>query len=636
MKEQLKAPLSDKLLYLSSVLVIILFSFFHHSSLFSPFLNSDDAVLVLMIHDFYLPQDLYYWGGNRGGTLIPLIGQFFHKVLQFSPIISESVSHYLILIAGFFGFTSLFRSKFIKTVFAVAWFLPPLRMIDVLKYNFGLQYSLIGISVFIINHMHTISIHSNRFRYHFFLLLVIFLNILTIWVSDTAVVTIFIILLIHFIFYFKKNKPVEKKLIFRQSELYYIIAGLFAGGLLIYYAKSHAVKIENFYDFLNIKIIADSFRIFTGMMLDLFLFRINEPFTSLYTYLILIFLLFLILKKKNIKYSDNQLKWMVIFILDLVIIFIVVISSKWANLNGVPRRYFNCNYISFWIAFLVAFEGLEIIKYKKILHYLLLFTAILGGLGTIYNFKYISPKKLTPTIKTVSEFERLGKIGIIAEYWNSYLSSVTNPAMIKATPNDMSEVRNEQLVDSVFAQPAIYVIRDMWMDIFPDTLEQFGYVLLKNGDEFRIGGCQVCNYQKIKVDKYYHLNQFKYHNALTYNDNKEGEVMYVSSDCDTCKGKHFVYGPYVPIGKGKFIARFYVRATEFSSQNPVALLDVTADYGMIILEAKEINQTCFSDTGFRYIDLNFETFKRYRNLEFRIFNYGNADLYFSHVKLKEK
>lgn len=509
-------------------------------------------------------------------------------------------------------------------------------MIDVIKYIFGLQYALIGISIFIMNQLYTKSIDKNIYRYHLFLLLITLLLILSIWVSDTAMLTVFIILSIHFAFYFNKYKPNIYKVLHRKSELYYIISGLIAGGLLIYYAKSHAIRVENYYDFLDIRIFADSFRIFTGTMIDLFLFRIDEPFTSIYSYLILVFLLFLMLKKGNIKYSKNQVKWIVIFTLDLILVFIIILTSKWANLNGIPRRYFGCSYISFWIIFLITFESLQRIKEIKLMNGLLLLTVILGGLGTIYNYKYISPKKLTPTIKTVREFEKLGKIGIISEYWNSYLSSASNPSQIKATPHKDYNVRNQNLVDSVFAQHKIYVIRDMWMDEFPDTLEQFGYCLVKKGEEFRTGGSQVCNYSKIKIHKRFDLEKFKYNDALAIDDRNLGKLIYISANCDSCKDRYFVYGPSIPIGIGKFTARFYIRASNFIDENPVALLDITLDYGMIPLAAKKIDHTDFAADSFRYIDLDFKTVKRYQNLEFRICYYGKADLYFSHVELKEK
>jgi hypothetical protein len=590
-----------------------------------------------MIHDFHLPRDLYFWGANRGGTLIPLTGQFFYQFLNLSALTSESLSRYLIHLIGFLALTSLFRSNLTKIIFAIAWFLPPLRMIDVLKVSFAQQYTLIGISIFLMNRIQDMPVKKYTLKHHILLLLIVIFFIMSVWVSDLAVVTIFIILFIQIIFYLRINrKTTFQHAFFRKPELYYIISGLAAGGLFIYYAKRYSVHIEDYFGFFDLTAVADSLKIFTGTMIDLFLFRIKEPFTSLYTYLVLIFLLFCILKKRNIKYGKNQSKWVIIFFLDLAFIFIIILTSKWAYLNRIPRRYFVCNYISFWIAFLITFESLKNIKYQRLLCCILMGTVILGGLGTIYNYRYISPKRLTPTAKIISEFESLGKIGIIAEYWNSYLSSITNPAMIKATPNDMSEVRNHRLVDSVFAQPEIYVIKDMWMNSFPDTLEQFGYVLLKNGDEFRIGGCKVCNYRKIKLNKCFDLNDFKFHHAKRHDLNKEEEVMCISSECDSCKESHFVYGPYIPLGIGKYTARFYIRISNITGDNPVALIDVTADYGIIKLAEKTLVHTDFSEDGFHYSDLDFETTQRYDNLEFRIYYYGNADICFSHVELKEK
>ncbi|MCC7332613.1 MAG: hypothetical protein IT232_08400 [Flavobacteriales bacterium] len=90
----------------------------------------------------------------------------------------------------------------------------------------------------------------------------------------------------------------------------------------------------------------------------------------------------------------------------------------------------------------------------------------------------------------------MGKIGIIAEYWNSYGTSFVNPNLIKATPHDKI-VSNSFLVDSVFSQPHIYLIKDGWLDFFPDTLNQFNHTLVKEGEMFFIGNCWVNEYKKI-------------------------------------------------------------------------------------------------------------------------------------------
>lgn len=74
----------------------------------------------------------------------------------------------------------------------------------------------------------------------------------------------------------------------------------------------------------------------------------------------------------------------------------------------------------------------------------------------------------------VDEFRSLGKIGIISNYGNSYITFCANPGSIIATPHDKTwVVRNKSFVDEVFKNKHIYVFRDMWMDSFPDTLVQF-------------------------------------------------------------------------------------------------------------------------------------------------------------------
>lgn len=99
-------------------------------------------------------------------------------------------------------------------------------------------------------------------------------------------------------------------------------------------------------------------------------------------------------------------------------------------------------------------------------------------------------------VDVVDDFKQLGEIGIIADFWNSYIISCPDPELIIATPHDQSGVRNQKIVEMVFERKNIYVIKDMWMKTFPDTLEQFGHVLLKDGNQFRLGRCYVCKYVK--------------------------------------------------------------------------------------------------------------------------------------------
>jgi len=69
--------------------------------------------------------------------------------------------------------------------------------------------------------------------------------------------------------------------------------------------------------------------------------------------------------------------------------------------------------------------------------------------------------------------------------------------LIKATPHEWSgSVRNRAVAEEVFKQQDIYVIKDLWLDNFPDTMKQFGNTLIKDGEEFHLGESWICKYRK--------------------------------------------------------------------------------------------------------------------------------------------
>ena len=72
-----------------------------------------------MVHYFKLPGDFYFWGQDRLGSLIPLLGQIPNKLFGLTPILSESLTHYAILFLGFLAFSTFIRSNYYKIIFGV-------------------------------------------------------------------------------------------------------------------------------------------------------------------------------------------------------------------------------------------------------------------------------------------------------------------------------------------------------------------------------------------------------------------------------------------------------------------------------------------------------------------------------------
>jgi len=484
-----------RLLYFVLIAGIFILSFFCYSSNFFALLGSDDAIQILMIHDFKLPHDLYFWGQDRYGSLIPLLGQVFYRVAGLSALTSESVTHYLLLIAGYFALATLLKSNFSRLLLAIVWFFPPIRLIDLLRLNIGQEYALLAISIFIINRLYESNISRSRFKKHLMLLSITVLMILAVWVSDLAVISVFLILVFQIYTSWNFGNLMDRLLKWR-TEILYSIAGTIIGAAFIFYGKYFADKSPSYNNFNDFGTILSSLGLFGKSIKELLLFTAYEPFTSAFLYAVTFISITLFVMRGSIRMSSNQKKWFWFFILDTVLIFFLIMISKWSYNNGVPRRYFTSTYITISMALLIASESLIESDIKKALRIIMMVSVVIAGAGSLYNLKLIWPKTLKPRVEIVREFESLGRIGIIGNYWNSYINSVTNPDQIVATPDDHSSVRNRGMAARVMQCDTIYIIRDGWFEIFPDSLNQFGSALYKNGDEFRMGDCYVCRYRK--------------------------------------------------------------------------------------------------------------------------------------------
>lgn len=489
----------QKVIYYVILLITILLSFRCYSSLFYPALNSDNAVMVLMIKYLHLPEDLYFWKQDRLGSIIPLIAQVFYKGFGLSVLVSESVTHYLILLVGFLAFSTFLKSNFYKIVFAIIWFFPPMRLIDVTQFAFGIHYSLLAVSCYLYKKSEGEAVKEKIVLKHLILFLNSIVQICAVWVSDMAIVSVFLLVMLQF-YPFKLDKNWFRG-IYTTPVLWYALLTTVVGYTFIHYAKSISIVQEDYAVFNDLATIGKTISIFSGTLLDLLLFRSDEPFTSVYSYLCIAIIVYSFFVLRHLKIDTATKKWLLFFLFDAIILFIIILISRWTYVSSVPRRYFTCTYIALSFVLLLLFDNWEASQKKiQLLKFVLISTVFIGGIGTLYNLAFVWPGTLKPMVQVTGEFKQLGKIGIIANYWNAYIISCTDPDNIKATPHDqlMPAVRSAKIVGEVFEQKNIYIVKDMWLESFPDTLSQFGRVLVRDSSAFTIGGCEVCRYRKAK------------------------------------------------------------------------------------------------------------------------------------------
>ena len=187
------------------------------------------------------------------------------------------------------------------------------------------------------------------------------------------------------------------------------------------------------------------------------------------------------------------------FVLDLIVVLFVLFIAHWVLMNSMGRWYFVSVYISLSMAILLSMEYFEVnAQLSKLVKGTFILYLIIACGSPIYTLQFNGSKSLRPAMNVAGDFKRLAPCGVIGDYWNSYIIAAPYPDLICATPHDECDVRNIDLVDSVFAKPSLYLIRDNWMPIFPDTVRTLGRSLLRRGDPFELSGCKVCKYEVVK------------------------------------------------------------------------------------------------------------------------------------------
>ncbi len=609
-------------------------SFLFFSLRFYPLLTSDDTLNILMAFYYKLPSDFYCWGQDRGGTLIPLISQIFIKILHISPISAVSISNYLVLFLGFIGFSALFKKKSSKLIFAIAWFFPFVNFLGLLRFPLGVEYSLLGFSIFLLRSVST----KHSFFYlknQIYLVIAIFILILSVWVSDLAIFSILLLIIIIFFFLFKEK--VSRKFIL-YSGIYTFI-GFLIGGLFIKYAKSFSdVAIQNYVSLNNLTEVGESVSIVAKNILNILLFNTKELWVGIWSWLAIVLLSWTIIisiKTPGFFRKIISNKWFLFFIADIVLVSGILFLSKWVLLNNMGVWYFVPLYITSTLSIIMIFDVLPNNGIKsQIFKIVLIATVVFGAITPIISMKFYIPKTLKPYADVKRELNVLGKSGIIGEFWNAYVSSCSNPELIIATAHDKSDVRKYELVDKVFENENIFLIKDMWLESFPDTISQFGRLLMKDGQSFKLGDCILNKYAHIKSYLKLETSDLILDNSMLIKNSESGRnILFIPYSCDSCKQKFVAKTHLLELGVGDYKLSCNLKLENFANQTETVYYVVTSDWGNNKIIELFTFPKDYIKSGYNNFEIEFATDIELHNVEIKVYYHGNCDFYFDNITL---
>jgi len=625
--------------YYSIIALIIIVSYFHFSVLYYPFLDTTSAITILMTPGFSIPGDLYFWGQSFYGSLIPFLAQLLCITYRFPPAMAVAVVQYIILTAGFLALSTLFKSRFFRLLLCLLWFFPSWHSIGHLTSVIGIQMSLFVIGIYLINRFRSAYLQGTKLLW---LSAACIAFIGSIWISDLSFISLILLILFlligtrEFELFSSPLKALKEKSM--HLTLLTILFWILAGIGFLWYAKSHASKIISLYHpllnspsemLVSVKMLLLSF-------FHLLIFASGNVIESIYAWLSLITLPWIVVTSKlNNQPGDPLLKgkWFFFFGLNFIVLLFCLLASHWVSANGSDRRYFSIVWISLWITVLL-FSEVSVTSNPSLRKKILLILIFIGSVSSIFPL-YI-PVNVPSRNTVLGEFKSLETAGIIGASSSVYLSSCVDPNHIKATPHDKEYIRNFNLVNDVFKQNRLYLMKDEWLKSFPDTIDQFGFLLQRRGEPFHKAGYELCRYEKIINRKSYGISDMKYQGHLVEDTNAYSrQVAMITPDFD--RSKHFIYGPFINLAKGKYTVLFRLMTNRDLSIDNVAVLDISANFGKEILASRTIRLCDFArNHHLEEFDVPFETTKDYEGVEFRVMFLGGVNLSFDRVVLLER
>lgn len=622
---------SRKILALVIIWLVVLLSFFHFSAWYYPLLNPDMAIGILMSPGYTPPGDFYLWGQTHHGTLVSFLSNLLIITYLFPAALAWSVAFYFILVTGYFSASTLLRTWKSRMILAAVWFLPAWHFQYQVVHEAGVAVSLLCTGIFLLNR----SVNAVRMLFRLaFLTFACLIFILTVWVSDHMFISLLLILIVAAWRMRNVFGTVSMKGLVRQQEIRYrsLITALMtvAGIGFIWFAKSRALKVEgidlHLFNFSGGGIAWTIRNVFEGL-LDVLLFRSGNPAESVFAWMMLagVPVLFrLSHMKRNLPSFLRRHKWLTYFALNAITSILILPFFLQ------PAVFTPVIFVSFWMALLMIMENTASAK-RSVRNTLLGILVTAGGISALLPLW--TPYHLPSSRKISAEYRQLGKAGIIASYEDAYTVAAADPKNIHSTPHDSALIRNRQTVVDVFRQPAIYVIRDNWMKVFPDTLRQFGQILLRRDEPFILGDRNICRYDRYVYKVTYRPGQMKFQ-GIKGADPEAISFESVKIDSTFNRSQHFVFGPYIPLQQGKIRVEYRLKAGENLSTNPAAVLEVSADYGNKILTTKTIRWSDFQKKHhFETFGMEVEIPKNYNGIEFRIMYLGRHDLWFDQVEM---
>lgn len=469
----------------------------------SPQVNADMLIHALMAERFDWSRDAYYWGQDRLGSLLPFLGSIL-TASGLDGLTAMAWVQGLVLLGCGLLWAYLERDVLMASVGLAFLMLPPYPFEDgvnighpyLSQYVLGLgllalleaarranEASIVPKSNASTRPFSTLNIRS------FGLVVLVVANL---WASELSLA------LLAAAAWFYRGTIIQLS----RDSPWAVFLGASSGLLGLWLAKSGAPQQKGF-----AKLIASPHEVLQSLASQWTEWSTtlmgggNKPFNTLFWWAFLVAMLGLVvfgwLRPKRIK----ALTWT----LGLASLgsWAVVHLSGWSAVNGFPLRYFSAAFGFGGLAVLSCLSDLGISKkpFVRAGTVALLVMQVWAAWSFNRTFSTGAKGRLT-RVQAEVLLDREGRsddsLAFIASYWNSYLLDGLSPQAI-GIPHENDHCRERRYLNEVLDQNEIIAIAAGWVEVLPDTLQQYGVTWIKMGETQTTTGTDYARYSKQKA-----------------------------------------------------------------------------------------------------------------------------------------
>lgn len=543
--------MNTRRLFYLLLFVLLAFFTFTYGVVFFPTLDADNAIQVIMIDHLKFPEDLYYMGQDRIGSIIPAMGWLFYQ-LGTSPLWAVTLTQTTIFLIIGFVLIRLFKDPLLAFA-GLLILIFPLSAFEAQVLP-GQPYP---------GHLFILFLAILAFRKYQLKSPIVFLFLgFGLWASEIFIANI---AAAGFIYLFAGPIKLKSK----NYGLWILRALLYSipGFILYFIAKRTATTTDSNYTQSSVVEplqFVENLKLFLDHLYQYLSFSSHDIWMSISLWLFFILLLLtipLLLRQKFVSWS-----WF--FILSGTLTVLAILLSEWAFRMGLPLRYFSIGYLQILWGLLLCWDDFQyssrVQRAMKIFWLTNAGIIAISGLFTEGKFAGRAPGKLyADTTKKLAQ--QLETEGILGSYWHVYLTEAFNPEHITSLVNQEGINRDYAAMKRFLELDTITIIKNSFVDELSPVIYDHGVYYYKTGPSRKIDDVEFATYYKPEnFLNEYSPSELLVNYGLYSTDSAGKEYLHISAD--EFSGTNLVfYGPYLTLPAGIYEVCFNLTVEDTST-----------------------------------------------------------------------